>query len=193
MEDSSWRGRDRAGDDLPWSWRTVSRRQPACLPGAIGFRGSSVWRAELSSEGGDVVGKRQLLPDSSFDYAPRPSPDGRQIVFESVRSGPDQIWKSNADGSDLRKLTSLSGNAGAPQWSADGKWIAFDYLPENQNHRQIFAMDAEGRNLHMVVSGNYNTGVPSFSHDGKAVYLLPTARAVFRSGGMILQRAGRRN
>ncbi len=138
--------------------------------GPSAFSGSSVWRTELAGEGGVVVGKQQLLPDSAFDYAPRPSPDGRQIVFESERSGIDQIWKSNADGSDLRKLTSLSGNAGAPQWSADGKWIVFDYLPENQNHRQIFAMDAEGRNLHTVVSGNYNKGVPSFSNDGKAIY-----------------------
>jgi Tol biopolymer transport system component/DNA-binding winged helix-turn-helix (wHTH) protein len=139
-------------------------------PGPSAFGGSSVWRTELSGEGGQVIGKRQLLPDSSFDYSPRPSPDGRQIVFESVRSGPDQIWKSNADGSDPRKLTSLSGNAGDPRWSADGKWIVFDYLPEGQRHRQVFAIDAEGRNLHMVVSGNYGNGVPSFSNDGTTIY-----------------------
>jgi Tol biopolymer transport system component/DNA-binding winged helix-turn-helix (wHTH) protein len=138
--------------------------------GQSAFGGSSVWRTELAVEGGVVVGKQQLLPDSAFDYAPRPSPDGHQIAFESERSGIDQIWKSNADGSDLRKLTSLSGNAGDPQWSADGKWILFDYLPENQNHRQVFAMDAEGRNVHMVVSGSYNNGVPSWSRDGKTIY-----------------------
>jgi Tol biopolymer transport system component/DNA-binding winged helix-turn-helix (wHTH) protein len=139
-------------------------------PGPSAFMGSSVWRAELSSEGGAIVGKRQLLPDSAFDYAPQPSPDGRQIVFESMRSGHDEIWKSNADGSDPRKLTSLRGAAGGPRWSADCRWIVFDYLPENQNHRQVFAIDEEGRNLHMVVTGNYNNGVPTWSNDGKAIY-----------------------
>lgn len=139
-------------------------------PGPSSFMGSSVWRAELSSEGGAVIGKRQLLPDSALDYAPQPSPDGRQIVFESMRSGHDEIWKSNADGGDPRKLTSLNGAAGGPRWSADGKWIVFDYLPVNQNHRQIFVVDEEGRNLHMVVSGDYDNGVPSWSRDGSVIY-----------------------
>jgi Tol biopolymer transport system component/DNA-binding winged helix-turn-helix (wHTH) protein len=139
-------------------------------PGPSAFMGSSVWRAELSSEGGAVIGKRQLLPDSALDYGPQPSPDGRQIVFESMRSGHDEIWKNNADGSDPRKLTSLRGAAGTPRWSTDGKWIVFDYLPENQIHRQIFVVDEEGRNLHMVVSGNYLNGVASWSRDGKGIY-----------------------
>jgi Tol biopolymer transport system component/DNA-binding winged helix-turn-helix (wHTH) protein len=139
-------------------------------PGPSAFMGSSVWRAELSSEGGAVIGKRQLLPDSALDFSPQPSPDGRQIVFESMRSGHDEIWKSNADGSDPRKLTSLTGSAGSPRWSADGKWVVFDHLPENQNHRQILVVDEEGRNLHSVVTGDYNNGVPSWSKDGNAIY-----------------------
>jgi hypothetical protein len=132
--------------------------------------GSAVWRAKLSDEGGAVIAKRQLLADSALDYGPQPSPDGQQIVFESMRSGHDEIWKNNADGSDPRKLTSLSGTAGTPRWSADGKWIVFDYLPENENHRQIFVIDEEGRDLHLVVSGNYTNAVPSWSRDGNAIY-----------------------
>jgi len=140
-------------------------------PGPSAFNGSSVWRAEFSSEGGAIIGKQQLLPDSAHDYAPRPSPDGRQIVFESERSGRDQIWKSNGDGSDPRQLTSLSGDAGSPQWSADGKGIVFDFLPEGQRlTRQVIMMDAEGRNLHRVVPGSDNNGPESWSHDGKAIY-----------------------
>jgi Tol biopolymer transport system component/DNA-binding winged helix-turn-helix (wHTH) protein len=136
--------------------------------GPSAFSGTSVWRAELAGEGQAVMSKRQLLADSAHDYAPRPSPDEREIVFESQRSGHDEIWKSNADGSDPRKLTSLSGDAGGPRWSADGQWIVFDYVPAE--HRQIFVIDSEGRNQHLVVSGNYDNGVPSWSRDGKAIY-----------------------
>ena len=149
-------------------------------PGPSAFRGSSVWRAELSSEGGALIGKRQLLPDSALDYGPQPSPDGRQIAFESERSGHDEIWKSNADGSDPRKLTSLSGTAGTPRWSADGKWIVFDYLPVNRGHRQIFVVDEEGRNLHMVVSGDYDIGVASWSRDGNAIYFASNRTGSFQ-------------
>ena len=87
-----------------------------------------------------------------------------------MRSGHDEIWKSNADGSDPRKLTSLNGTAGSPRWSADGKWIVFDHNPENQNHRQVLTIDEEGRNLHTVVTGDYNNGAASWSNDGKAIY-----------------------
>lgn len=139
-------------------------------PGPSSFMGSSVWRIELSDESGTVMRKKQLFPDSSLDYAPQPSPDGREVVFESERSGHDEIWKSNADGSDLRKLTSLDGTAGSPRWSADGKWIAFDHLPEHRNYRQMFVMDAEGRNLHLIVTGDYNNGVASWSKDGRTIY-----------------------
>ena len=149
-------------------------------PGPSAFMGSSVWRAELSGEGGDVIGKRQLLPDSALDYGPQPSPDGRQIVFESMRSGHDEIWKSHADGSDLRKLTDLDGPAGTPRWSADGKWIVFDYLPVNQNHRQIFVVDEEGRNLHLVVSGDYDAGAASWSRDGRVIYFTSNRTGSFQ-------------
>lgn len=134
------------------------------------FEGTSVWRTRLSGEGGAVLEKQQLLPDSSTHYSPQPSPDGREMLFEAERSGTDQIWKSNADGSDPRQLTSLRGTAGTPRWSADGKWIVFDYGPEGQGYRQVYAMDAEGRNLRMVVAGNYDNGVPSWSRDGKTIY-----------------------
>jgi Tol biopolymer transport system component/DNA-binding winged helix-turn-helix (wHTH) protein len=132
------------------------------------FDASSLWRAEISREGGVAKDPRQLLPDSSHDYSPQPSPDGRQIVFESERSGSDQIWKCNADGSNPFQLTSLGGGSGSPRWSPDGKWIAFDSVP--LNHRQVMVIDEEGRNQHVVVSGEYDNGVPAWSSDGKAIY-----------------------
>jgi Tol biopolymer transport system component len=132
------------------------------------FNTSVLWRADLSGEGGTVLGMRQLLPESAHDYAPQPSPDGQQIVFESERSGSDEIWKCNKDGSNPIRLTSLGGHAGTPRWSPDGHWIAFDYRPTE--HSQIFVIDELGRNLHSTTSGNFENIVPSWSRDGKAVY-----------------------
>src|ERR1035441_4165213 len=80
-----------------------------------------IWRADLSTAGETALGLRKLLQSSPGDYAPQPSPDGSEIVFESARSGKTGIWKCNADGSDPLKLTSLDGHAGTPRWSPDGK------------------------------------------------------------------------
>ena len=135
-----------------------------------GFWGISsvLWRADLSGAGGAVSKMRQLMAASAEDSAPHLSPNGRQIAFESMRSGSLEIWKCNADGTDPLKLTSFEGHAGTPRWSPDGKWIAFDYRPSGQS--QVFAIDEEGRNLHSITSGNYENLVPSWSSDGKSIY-----------------------
>ena len=88
-----------------------------------------------------------------------------------VRDGTEQIWKSNADGSDPLQLTFFeTGFPGTPRWSPDEKWIAFDY--RNSTHRgQIYLIDSEGRNLRRLSSDDsYIDYVPSWSRDGKAVY-----------------------
>jgi Tol biopolymer transport system component/DNA-binding winged helix-turn-helix (wHTH) protein len=140
---------------------------------------SVIWRVDLSSAGQTVLGRRKLLQSSPGDYAPQPSPDGGEIVFESARSGKMGIWKCNADGSDPLKLTSFDGHAGTPRWSPDGNWIAFDYRPSGQS--QIFVIDKEGRNLHSLTTGTYENLVPSWSSDGKAVYFASNRTGAFQT------------
>jgi serine/threonine protein kinase/Tol biopolymer transport system component len=133
-----------------------------------GSGSASIWRADLSRAGGPVVSQSRIIATQGTNDAAQLSPDGRQIVFGSRRTGSREIWKSNADGSDPVQLTSFGGHAGTPRWSPEGKWIAFDYRPET--HSQIYLIDAEGRNLHMVVSGNYENGVATWSRDGASLY-----------------------
>jgi serine/threonine protein kinase/Tol biopolymer transport system component len=129
---------------------------------------ASIWRANLSRAGGQVVSQNRVIATQGTNDAAQLSLDGRQIVFGSQRTGRLEIWKSNADGSDPVQLTFFGGHAGTPRWSPDGKWIAFDYRPENHSH--VYLIDAEGRNLHMVVSGDYENGAASWSRDGASIY-----------------------
>jgi Tol biopolymer transport system component/DNA-binding winged helix-turn-helix (wHTH) protein len=138
-----------------------------------------LWRADLTGRGGHVVTMRQLLPESGDSSAPQPSPDGREIAFESMRSGSAEVWKCNADGSNPLKLTSFEGHAGTPRWSPDGKWIAFDYRPKTTG--EIFVIDAEGRNLRSVTSGAYENLVPSWSRDGKSIYFASNRTGSFQT------------
>jgi TolB protein len=50
------------------------------------------------------------------DKHPSYSPDGSQIVFYSNRSGRDQLWIMNADGSNPRQLLALDGDCWDPVW-----------------------------------------------------------------------------
>ena len=59
-----------------------------------------------------------------FDSQARFSPDGRRIVFLSDRSGDDNIWIANADGSNAKPLTSEDRSLFAsPCWSPEGDAI----------------------------------------------------------------------
>ena len=146
------------------------RRVAYVEPSLVWRWSPAVWRLKLAHAGGKVVSQARILVSATGgDDSAQLSPDEHQLVFQSMRSGIHQIWRSNAEGSDPLQLTFFeSGYPGTPRWSPDGKWVAFDYL--TASHSQIYLVDSEGRNLHAITTGNYENCVPSWSRDGKAVY-----------------------
>ena len=72
----------------------------------------------------DGTRRRRLTRTSvSDETAPAWSPDGRKIAFARNGSGDDGIYVMDADGSDVRRLT--SGQDLEPSWSPDGTQLAF--------------------------------------------------------------------
>jgi dipeptidyl aminopeptidase/acylaminoacyl peptidase len=81
---------------------------------------STIWLAP--TDGGPP---RQLTTTDKKDRHPRWSPDGKRILFESNRSGDNQLWVIDLGGGEARKLTDIATGAGTAIWSPDGKTIAF--------------------------------------------------------------------
>ncbi len=137
-------------------------------PNILG-RSLAIWKISLSSAGGRIVARQGVHIGDGGHTAPKQSPDGSQMVFESCRTGTCQIWRSDSDGGNPMQLTFFdSGFPGSPRWSPDGKWVVFDHHPDR--HSQIYLIDSEGRNLHRLTSGNNVNVVPSWSRDGTGVY-----------------------
>ena len=68
---------------------------------------------------------RRLTDDTFRDRAPTWSPDGRQLVFYSDRSGSYELWRIRPDGLAPEQITAFGGGANFATWSPDGTRLAF--------------------------------------------------------------------
>jgi Tol biopolymer transport system component len=81
------------------------RRLAHVEPGGGWHFWAVVWRMELANAGGRVVSQEEILASRAENDGLQLSPDEQQIVFQSDRSGPLQIWKSGVDGNDPMQMT----------------------------------------------------------------------------------------
>ncbi len=115
------------------------------------------------------------------------SPDGRKIVFTSLKDGDLDIYTMNTDGSNVKRLTNTPGYDGGAWWSPNGKEIVYRAnhptdSAELRSYRallaqnlvkpskvELFIMDADGSNNRQITHlGGANFG-PSWTPDGKRI------------------------
>jgi len=108
---------------------------------------------------------RQLTDDPAHDRAPLWSPDGREILFYSDRSGKYEAWTIRLDGSKLTQVTHLPANVFQPTWSPSGRQIAFTYGPQGASVLDL-AHPESLRALPKVEDGKVLARV-SWSADGR--------------------------
>jgi Tol biopolymer transport system component/DNA-binding winged helix-turn-helix (wHTH) protein len=108
---------------------------------------------------------------SVFDSNPQFSPDGRRIVFCSLRSGDAlEVWVADADGSRPKQLTHGPGRwqCGAT-WSPDGHQIAFDSQAADGS-RHIWIVDSDGGTPQQITKDGGDQVMPTWSRDGEWIY-----------------------
>jgi eukaryotic-like serine/threonine-protein kinase len=107
---------------------------------------------------------RQLTTDPAPDWAPRWSPDEREIAFYSSRSGDREIWVMPAPGGPGRRLTQAAGLDATPSWAPDGRMIAF--RSERTGNSEIWAVASDGREERQLTEEPTSDYGPAFSPDG---------------------------
>lgn len=115
------------------------------------------------------------------------SPDGKRIVFTSLKDGDLDIYTMNVDGTDVKRLTTTPGYDGGPWWSPDGTKIvyrAWHYDSEQElkayqdllkrgmirpNRMELFVMNADGSDQRQITKlGGANFG-PSWTPKGDRI------------------------
>jgi Tol biopolymer transport system component len=115
-----------------------------------------------------VTGTFESQPFSNstrIEGSARFSPDGRHIAFASSRSGAQEMWMAERDGSGLRQVTAL-GAVGLMlgQWSPDGTQIAFEAAVAGNT--DVYLVGADGGQLRRLTTEPSIDGVPTWSRDG---------------------------
>ena len=141
--------------------------------------------ATVPAPGGEQ--SRRLTRNAGYDAEGTLSPDGRTIVFTSLRDGDLDIYAMNVDGTNPRRLTRTLGYDGGPFFSPDGKHIVYrawhpqtaqdsaDYVGLIQRNlvrptrMEIWVMDADGGNPHQVTKLGGANFAPYFHPDGRRI------------------------
>lgn len=133
------------------------------------FGSMSIWRYDIES--GEVP--VELAPSSGNQGCPRYSADGKRLAFGSDRTGYQEIWVADADGSQPVQLTDLRHLiTETPDWSPSGEEIAF--LSQERAHRQIYVVRASGGPPAAITSEEGIISGDGWTHDGGAYYYTST-------------------
>jgi TolB protein len=147
---------------------------------------NGIWIIPASDAGGVTVADAQRVTDVpkgvEFDREPQFTPDGTAIVFtrfKSFRHSKSAIYRVNADGTGLERLTNYRLNASDPDVSPDGQWITFDSgdtgLPGTKGDIHVMRIDGGRKrtltnNDRLVADGPFELAQnPAFSPNGRRI------------------------
>jgi Tol biopolymer transport system component len=114
------------------------------------------------------------------------SPDGKTLVFTSLKDGDLELYTMNVDGSNVRRLTTTPGYDGGAFFSPDGKQIVYrawhpageelrayqDLLKQGMvrpNRMELFVMNADGSDQRQITNLGGANFAPFFTPDGKRI------------------------
>ena len=117
------------------------------LTAFLGFQNPGPWRV-VYEQGGKLWSVREDGTDSRAEDGKVPqrglSPDGKRRAYISTDDGDAEIWVSDADGKNPKRLTDNKAIDNFPGWTPDGKRLVF--ASTRTGRWQIWIMEADGSN-----------------------------------------------
>ena len=117
----------------------------------------------LSEDGSE---RKQLTSDASAEISPKLSADGRFLIFMSNRTGQMEVWRSDANGTNTKQLTT-NGNVKDAIISPDGETVFYLVLDFESMIETLWRVSINGENP--VKLTDRTTRSPRISPDGKTI------------------------
>jgi len=136
---------------------------------------------------------RRLTDNPRYDAEAAVSPDGKRIVFTSLREGDLDLYLMNADGTGLRRLTDRPGFDGGAFFSWDGRFIVYrSHYPETaealEEYRALLAQDlmkpVRAEIFYMKADGSDPRQVTRNGHANWAPFMHPDGRRIIFSSNL---------
>jgi len=144
-------------DDLAYQWAPSWSPDGKKIVYSADGANSAIWVMKANGS------NPHMLCSGPGEYA-RYSPNGKRIVYGNHADR--DIHVMNADGSNDHAITSSPATEGFPDWSPDGKHVAF--MSALSGSTQAWIMDADGSNPVQVTTTGIDYG-PVFSPDGAKI------------------------
>jgi Tol biopolymer transport system component len=123
-----------------------------------------LWRYDRKADNFFVWPERPGLSAGQVSF----SPDGREAAYVSYPE--TNLWKMNVDGTGRQQLTSGASGAAMPQWSPDGRDIAYMGSTVGSNQpTKIRILSAAGGQPREPVDWSGWQGIPTWTPDGGAL------------------------
>jgi Tol biopolymer transport system component len=160
----------------------------ACPPRPDPSRGY-VWRLDafdLFTANPDGSDRDRLTSNGVYTAEATLSPDGKTLVFTSLRDGDLELYTMHVDGTNIRRLTHAPGYDGGAFFSPDGRKIVYrahhptgddlrayqDLLAQGlvrPNRMELWIMNADGSDQRQITTLGGANFAPFFTPDGNRI------------------------
>ncbi len=145
---------------------SISRRGDRLVHDRRSWFNFDIWRIDgpAAKEPGSPT---RLIASSRFDWDQEYSPDGTKIAFASERSGSNNIWVCESDGTGCRQLTDME-RAADPGWSPDGTRLLF--RGRRGSEARLYVADSGNGISRPIPGADSKDSRARWSHDGRWIY-----------------------